>query len=375
MDLERIQAEFHKGFQAGEEIGAALSVWKDGVEVLSLYEGVVGKEEGRASWGAESIVPVFSATKGPSAATFILCLEEAGMNLETEVQRVWREFPISGANFGEMISHQCGLCAVDSPVRATDYAEVIEAIQSQSPLWEPTTGHGYHPRLGGYMMDECVRRLTGGSLGEVWQKRIAEPLGIDFWIGLPESEDHRVATLYSGKMSASQMKEDPFYSLVGKADSIPGRAFRYPKGVQGAGEMNKPENWRAGYPAMGGVGSATGLAKFYQAALGLLPGTPFSESVREQFNTRLVNGKDLVFQVPTSFGGGFMMDPVDEDGRRLRHLMGTDNKGFGHPGAGGSHAFGDPATGYSFAYVMNQMEVTVLPGEKIKRMLSGIDKG
>jgi len=317
----------------------------------------------------DTIVPVFSATKGPAAATLIYCLAQAGMDLETEVRRVWREFPVSGVSFGDLISHQCGLAGVNVTIQALDYEGVIDAIVAQQPLWEPLSAHGYHPRLGGFMQDECVRRLTGGTLGEVWRREIAAPLGIDFWIGLPASEDHRVATLYAGKMTADQLK-DGFYAQVGKAGSIVNTAFSSPKGVQGAQEMNKPENWRAGYPAMGGVGSARALAQFYQACMGHLDGSPFTAEMRQQFNTRRVNGDDLVLCAPTSFGGGFMMDPVDAGGAKLRQLIGSDQQGYGHPGAGGSHAFADPATGYSFAYVMNQMEVSVLPGAKVKRMLT-----
>ena len=367
MRLDQIESSFRQGFKEGQEIGASVSVWKDGEEVLSLSEGVIDKD-GSQPWTDKTIVPVFSATKGPSAATLILCLEESGMDLETEVRRVWPEFPVSGATFGDMVSHQCGLAGVDLTVQAQDYKAVIEAIEKQEPMWEPYSAHGYHPRLGGFMQDECVRRLTGRTLGEVWLEKIATPLGIDFWIGLPASEHHRVAPLYSGKMTAAHA-EDVFYSQIGKSGTIPNRAFRSPKGVQGAGEMNKSENWLAGYPAMGGVGSARGLAKFYQAAMALLEESPFTESMRAQFNERRVNGDDLVLCAPTSFGGGFMLDPLDEHGNKLRSLIGSDNFGFGHPGAGGSHAFADPRTGYSFAYVMNQMEVSVLPGARVQGML------
>lgn len=367
MNLDLVRNHFLKGFAEGQELGGSVSVWKDGKEVLTLCEGFTDKSK-EHQWDEDTITPVFSATKGPSAAVLIYCLEQSGLDLETKVRRVWSSFPVD-ATFGDLVSHQCGLAGVDVEVSADDYDAVIAAIEAQDPLWEPMEEHGYHPRLGGFMLDECVRRLTGKSLGEVWRQEVAEPLGIDFWIGLPESEDHRVATLYPGKMTSAQM-QDGFYSLIGKSGTIPNKAFRSPKGVQGATEMNKPHNWRQGYPAMGGIGSARGLAKFYQAAMGFL-GSPFTDSMRAQFNDRRVNGDDLVLCAPTSFGGGFMLDPIDEQGNKIRSLIGSDHYGFGHPGAGGSHAFADPSTGYSFAYVMNQMEVSVLPGEKVRRMLNG----
>lgn len=368
LNLEQIEREFHLGFEDGVEIGASVSVWKDGEEVMTLCAGHTTAEK-ITPWADETIIPVFSASKGPSAATLMLCLDEAGMDLETEVRRVWPEFPLSGVSFGDLISHQCGLAGFDEEVHARDYDAVIHTIENQIPLWEPLTAHGYHPRLAGFMQDESVRRLTGKTLGAVWQERVAQPLGIDFWIGLPESEHHRVAKLYPGKMRPEQLKEG-FYSEAGKRGSIVQKAFNTPKGVKGANEMNLPENWAAGYPAMGGVGSAKALAKFYQATMGLLPESPFEEHIRYQFNQRRVNGDDLVLCAPTSFGGGFMMDPLNDAGERSRKLIGSSKFGYGHPGAGGSHAFADPSTGYSFAYVMNQMEVSVLPGEKVRRMVS-----
>ncbi len=367
MRLNHIKTEFLLSFSEGNDIGASVSVWKHGEEVMTLCEGFMSKDRNQR-WSTETLAPVFSATKGPSAATLIYCLEQAGLDLESEVRRIWREFPVSGATFGELISHQCGLAGFDAHLQAEDYEGIITAIEQQEPYWEPMTAHGYHPRLGGYMQDECVRRLTGETLGQIWRSAIAAPLDIDFWIGLPPSEDHRVATLYPGKMRPEQLK-DGFYAEVGKSGTVVNTAFRSPKGVQGAGEMNKPENWRPGYPAMGGIGSAQALAKFYQATMGHLPDSPFTDSMRAQFNARRVNGQDLVLCDATSFGGGFMMDPLDEAGEKLRNLIGSDESGYGHPGAGGSHAFADPTTGYSFAYVMNQMEVSVLPGEKVKQML------
>jgi len=328
MNIDRVRDYFLEGFANRQEIGGSVSVWKDGEEIFTLSEGFTDKSEVH-KWQNDTIVPVFSATKGPS---------------------------------------QCGLAGVDVDIQADEYDQVIAAIESQQPLWEPMMEHGYHPRLGGFMVDECVRRLTGKALGQVWREVVAKPLGIDFWIGLPESEDHRVATLYPGKMTSAQM-QDGFYAQIGKSQTIPNKAFRSPKGVQGAAEMNKPHNWRLGYPAMGGISSARGLAMFYQAAMGFLS-SPFTESMRLQFNERRVNGDDLVLCAPTSFGGGFMLDPLDEDGNKVRSLIGSDEFGFGHPGAGGSHAFADPSTGYSFAYVMNQMEVSVLPGEKVQGMLN-----
>jgi CubicO group peptidase (beta-lactamase class C family) len=114
---------------------------------------------------------------------------------------------------------------------------------------------------------------------------------------------------------------------------------------------------------MGGVGTASALAKFYQVLLGSIPG-PLSAEIRGAMMARLVDGEDKVLVKPTAFAVGCQLDPLDESGRKLRSLYGPALDGFGHPGAGGSHAFGDPDSGISFGYVMNQMELSVMPGER-----------
>lgn len=261
-----------------------------------------------------------------------------------------------------MLSHQCGLAALDEPADVFDHAGVIGAVERQKPEWLPGESHGYHPRTFGFLLDECVRRVDGRSLGRVWNEDIAAPAGIDFWIGLPESEWGRVAKLVPGRAKASAFEEG-FYESFNTPGSLTRRAFSSPRGLHSVAEMNSPKAWAAGLPAMGGVGSASGLAKFYQFAIGAMPG-PFSEAVRNSLAELQVCGDDKVLLRETAFTCGCQKDPVDAEGNKKRSLYGKSTAAFGHPGAGGSHGFGDPASGLSFAYVMNQMELSVMPGER-----------
>jgi CubicO group peptidase (beta-lactamase class C family) len=127
--------------------------------------------------------------------------------------------------------------------------------------------------------------------------------------------------------------------------------------------MNDSKAWAAGLPAMGGVGTASALAKFYQAAIGAID-SPLNENVKRALATVRVSGDDRVLIQPTAFSCGCQLDPLDAAGRKSRELYGPSVHAFGHPGAGGSHALGDPESGVSFAYVMNQMELSVMPGPK-----------
>ena len=196
---------------------------------------------------------------------------------------------------------------------------------------------------------------------EIWRERIADPLGIYLWIDLPESEHSRVATLYPGKASKEELQSG-FYKEFNQPGTLVRKAFSSPKGLQGVHEMNTPKAWKAGLPAMGGVATAGALAKFYQACIGQIDF--FSGDVLEWMRTSQMMGKDKILCTPTHFSCGFQKDPLDEAGRKIRKHYGTSLNAFGHPGAGGSHAFGDPDSRISFAYTMNQMDLAVLPGAK-----------
>ena len=126
--------------------------------------------------------------------------------------------------------------------------------------------------------------------------------------------------------------------------------------------MNTPKAWTSGLPAMGGVATADALAKFYQACIGQID--CFSDDVLEWMRESQAMGDDKILCTPTHFSCGFQKDPLDPNGNKIRQHYGSSLNAFGHPGAGGSHAFGDPDSGISFAYTMNQMDLAVLPGAK-----------
>ena len=136
--------------------------------------------------------------------------------------------------------------------------------------------------------------------------------------------------------------------------------------------MNAPEGRRASLPGFGGIGTAAALAKFYTmlATGGALDGrTFFQPQTLAWMNTTLAQGDDRVLLIDTAFSAGFMRDPVSSAGKKHRAMFGPSLSAFGHPGAGGSHAFADPEHRIAFAYVMNQMEPGVLPGPKALRLV------
>jgi CubicO group peptidase (beta-lactamase class C family) len=367
--LGKVVEVFERNFRDRGELGASVSIWWDGVELLSHGHGWCERERTR-EWNAGTLVPVYSATKVPAAATLLLALSNRGLNEETPVREVWPRFPVAGARFSHLLSHQCGLSALDRRANVLEHAAVVEAIEAQAPAWALGDGHGYHPRTFGSLVDEPVRRLTGLTLGGYWREAIASPLNLDFWIGLPETEWPRVARLYPGKAGKDDLA-DAFYKQLTTSGTFTRRAFSSPRGLHAIHEMNEPRAWAAGLPALGGVGTASGLAKFYQAAIGSIP-SPLPVRVRQALATPRSSGDDRVLLRPTVFTCGAQQDPLDGAGRKLRRIYGPSVSAFGHPGAGGSHALGDPETGISFAYVMNQMDLSVMPGIKCVEMVNAL---
>lgn len=367
MNLSAVRQIFEENFSLRGEIGAAVSVWRHGEEILSLAHGTQSKQG--AEWTQKTLVPVYSATKALSAATLLLALDRQGLSANTKVTDIWTRFPVASATFADLLSHRCGLAALDRPADLFDHSAVVAAIEAQPPQ-NLASKHGYHPRTFGTLVEQPVRLLTGVSLGEYFRRELAQPLDLDFFIGLPASEHHRVATLYPGKAGQGSF-DSGFYKAFSSPGSLTQRAFSSPQGLRSIQEMNQTRAWAAGFPALGGIGSASALAKFYQAAAGFID-SPLTPSVRSALATRLVQGSDQVLHQPTSFSAGCQLDPLDSAGRKLRRLYGASPQGFGHPGAGGSHAFVDPDTAISFAYTMNQMQLSVMPGPRAMLLIDAL---
>ena len=374
MDVAHIETLFRENFTHFGDLGASLSVWRNGREVISLADG--WRDRGRTQpWTADTPVLVWSATKGPAAACVLHAMQEHALTPDTRVADVWPEFSAHGKGaitIGQALSHRSGVPALERTANVLDHAEVARAIAEQMPLWEPGTAHGYGPRLYGFLLDELVRRIAGRTLGEYWRTEFAEPLGLDFWIGVPADLVEKVAPIFPPKTAPPK---DRFYTAFVTPGSLTLRAFGSPTGLNAVAEMNAPTGRRASLPGFGGIGTAAALAKFYAmlAAGGSFDGRTFFKAETLAWMQRtLVQGDDRVLLTETAFSAGFMRDPILPDGKKLRTVFGPSPSAFGHPGAGGSHAFADPEHCIAFAYVMNQMEPGVLPGPKALRLVEAI---
>ena len=372
MNHERLSELFRENFERYGELGAAISVWQQGKQVLELHGGFRDAKR-EQPWTADTIVLFWSATKGLGSACLLHALQDDGVGLERSVAEFWPEFARAGKSeitFAQLLSHQAGLSALEQPANVLDYEAVIVALEKQKPLWRPGTAHGYHARTFGFLVDECVQRITGKRIAKYWREKFAEPLGLDIWIGLPESEDYRTATIYAAKAGGAQ-KPAQFYRELATPGTLVQKTFTSPPGLNSVAAMNKRENRAASIVSFGAIGGASSLAKFYDmlANGGEMEGQHyFNPKTIAQMTTPLVSGIDCILQIPTSFSAGFMKDPPESS----RRVFGPSASAFGHAGAGGSNAFADPENGIGFAYVMNQMQQSLLPNEKSLRLVDAI---
>lgn len=376
-NLNRITESFRENFEEWSEIGASVSIWDHQTEVLNLADGFTDRGRTRP-WTPETRVLVWSATKAPAAACVLHCLQERDLDLETRVAEVWPTFGQSGKGnitFGELLSHRAGLSALDEVADVLNHDSVVAALERQAPWREPGTAHGYHPRTFGFLLDEIVRRCTDGqSLGNYWRATFGEPLGLDFWIGMPEDLVEAAAPVFPARPPIGAPPTD-FLRAFNDASSLTARSFSSPRGLHSVASMNTAEARLASLPGFGGIGTVHALGRFYAmlASGGELGGKRyFTAKTLGWMETSLTSGPDSVLRMETSFSAGFMKDPVDSDGKKIRALFGPSVRAFGQPGAGGSLAFADPENGIAFAYAMNQMEHGVLPSEKALRLAASL---
>ncbi len=372
-----LQSAFDHNFSLGLECGASISVWKEGREIFQVSGGFTDQARTHP-WDSRTLVLCWSATKGPASACLVHALNRFGVSLNAPVASIWPEFAAGGKSsvrISDVLSHRAGLSALrDHAIQFSDAEAVVESLAGQAPLWELGQAHGYSPRIYGYLLDEMCRRVSGMTSGQYWRRLFAEPMGLDFWIGLPEDQHHRVATILPPRLTTHTGDKTSFERAFSDPGSLTNLAFSTPSGLNGSTIMNRPAVRSASFPAFGGIGSAMALAKFYgMLADGGQSGGRhyFSAETIAAMQRRFSDGLDLVLQRETAFSTGFMLDPLHQ-GQKIRETFGPEKSAFGHPGAGGSLAFADPVHRIGFAYVMNQMDPGALPRERTLRLVRAL---
>jgi len=355
---------FRRNFAERGEIGAACAVVRDGRTVVDLWGGY---RDGltRAPWGSDTIVTVFSTTKGVASLAVAVAHARGLVDYDEKVATYWPEFARNGKDdvtVRQLLSHQAGVAAIDRPLSLDDLADldvVADAIGAQAPAWTPGSRHGYHAISLGWYEGELIRRVdpAGRSLGLFFAEEIAAPLGIEFYIGLPDSvEPDRVAVIHGYKPAEMvlHLHAMPWRFVAGFLNprSITARSFANPKVLAQIGNYNTPEVRRLELPAANGTGEVRAIAKAYGDAatggriLGLTPST--MDALVRPAAPPTGGLRDVVLGVDSLFSLGYVK-PFP----RFRFGASGD-QAFGTPGAGGSFGFADPETGIGFAYAMNR---------------------
>ena len=350
----RVRDTFAAAFERGDEIGAALSVMLDGRRVVDLWGGYADRARTRR-WERDTLVNVFSTTKGMTALCAHRLVDQGKLDLDAPVARYWPEFAAAGKQdlpVRWLLSHQAGLPAVRAtlaPEAIFDWDRMARALAAETPWWPPGTAHGYHAVTFGWLVGEVIRRVSGRSVGRYFRDEIAGPLGAEFHIGCGPELDARIADLVQGPMQTSgevnlmaEMLRDP--------QGMTGRAFMNPPLL---GDVPMSRAWRAAeIPAANGHASAAAIATIYGAVArcaqdGVQVLSPESvERAREEHAC----GPDEVLFLTTRIASGFMLAPSTEP-------CGPNDRAFNHAGAGGSLGFCDPEQLLGIGYVMNHMHM------------------
>ncbi len=201
--FEAVRDAFAHNFEVGREGGAAFCLHVDGRKVVDLWGGWSDRAHTK-SYGQDTLQLVFSTTKGATAMCANLLAQRGELDLDAPVTKYWPEFGQAGKEdvlVRWLLTHQVGLPAVDvtlTPEEAQSWDPAVEALAAQTPFWEPGTAHGYHAITYGWLVGELVRRVTGTTIGSFFASEFADPLGLEFWIGLPAEYEHRVSPVFGG---------------------------------------------------------------------------------------------------------------------------------------------------------------------------------
>ena len=356
--------EFRRNFTERGEVGAACAVYRDGRKVVDLWGGYRNGHT-RAPWQQDTLVTVFSTTKGISSLAVALAHARGLIDYDAAVSTYWPEFARHGketVTVRQLLSHQAGLAAIDRPLSVVDLADldvVADALADQKPAWVPGERHGYHAISLGWYEGELIRRVDPQrrTLGRFFADEIADRLGLEFYIGVPDSVDPDRIALIHGYHPAELMlhvNAMPWKFVAGFLNprSITARSFANPSVLRVTGNYNRPEVRRLELPAANGTGQVRAIARAYSdAACGgpeLQLGWSTLDALIRPAAPPTGGLLDVVLRVDSVFSLGYVK-PFPS----FRFGASAD-QAFGTPGAGGSFGFADPETRVGFAYAMNR---------------------
>lgn len=357
--FERVIDAFKANFETDDDLGAGFAAIRDGEIIVDIWGGHADRARTKP-WAQDTLVPVYSATKGVSAIIIARLCDDGLLSYDDKVADLWPEFAAHGKgeiSVAQALAHQAGVPGFLEPIDPAlwlDPPACAAAIADLAPLWPPGNASGYHPYTWGYIVAELARRAGGRSLGTILREDVCEPLGIDFHIGLAEKNLSRCAEIVKPRRAAD----------FGEITDARRAAFLTPW----AAPHRAGAEWRfVELPAANGHGTALALARLYglYATQGAIGSARFlSQDGFTALTARRWIGDDLVLPFRIDWRTGIMGNS--------NLFYGPNPDAFGHSGSGGSCALGDPARGVSGAYVMNRQSHYLMGDPRALRLIEAL---
>ena len=332
-----VRDRFETLLRDGDETGAAVCVMVGADVVVDLWGGWTDAARTRP-WQRDTVATTYSVTKVPAALALLWVIDQGGVALDDPVASVWPDYAAGGkeaTTLRMLLAHQAGLPAFPEPRPAqawSDWDDLAAMLARAEPEWAPGSAHAEHALTYGHLLGEVVRRVDGRTLGQVWRQEIAEPLGLDFQIGLTAGECARAAEVeYSTPDWPAQ--------AGGAPGTLRERWVNNPAGARDVAVVNS-DLWRqAEIPAVNGHGTARAVARLYTALAGRVDGLPLSDGIHRELLTPQRTGHDALLDAEVTWGLG----PQFEESY------------VGMGGLGGSDGLLETSRGYSFGYVTRRL--------------------
>jgi CubicO group peptidase (beta-lactamase class C family) len=360
---EAVLDAFQANFEQYDEVGASACLTHHGKTVVDLWGGLRDPQT-VAAWERDTVSIVYSCTKGATALCAHMLADRGKLDYNARVADLWPAFSVGGkadTTISMMLDHTSPVPHLREPIKSgglVDWEYMVERVAAEAAFWEPGTRQGYHGLTYAWTVGNLVRLVAGKPLGSYFAEHVAGPLGLDFQIGLPESDERRVAPMIAPNSSEVNFKSKFFRMATGQAGSLPNLFLTN----QGRSDFNLRAFHAAEIGSANGITNARGLAGMYAPLANGGGHLVSAETLARMGRVSAATHQDAVLIQPMRFAMGFMASTDNRSTSADSVIFGE--RGFGHVGMGGSIGFADPEAGISFGYTMNRMGAGILLNER-----------
>lgn len=357
--FERVADALAASLDSGDDLGAGVAATHRGAVIVDIVGGYLDRTKADA-WRTDTLAPVFSTTKGVSSIVVAWCVDRGLLSYDDIVADLWPEFGAHGKDtlsVAQVLSHQAGVPGFPEPIDPDlwlDPPACTAAIAALAPMWPPGSASGYHPLTWGYIVGEIVARAARRSIGEILRTEICAPLGLDFYIGMPEGALARIPEMQKPRRFAEFGEITP-----------PRKAAFF---LHWSSAKRSDLRWsRIEIPSANGHGNARAIARLYEvfATGGEIDGARIlSPDTFAQLTAPRIEGPDLVLPYDLDWRSGVWANKVG--------FYGPSREAIGHSGSGGSCGFGDPVAQVSFGYVMNRQSHFLMGDPRASRLIDAL---